>query len=394
MRILYSHRTRSADGQSVHIEALTQALSALGHDILICGPEGVRKAGSPPGRPAVAKGAAVRMPSSSAWPLGLKEGAEGAYSLLGALRLYRAAKRFRPDIIYERYNLYYHAGVWVSRMTKLPLLMEVNAPLAEERARHGDLSWRSVAHWSEGRLWRGADAVLPVSGVLQDTVMAKGVPSDRIHIVPNGVDDAALVPADPTSVIDQYGLEGRLVLGFVGFVREWHGVDRVLDWMATPKGAISTLLLVGDGPAAAVLRAKAHQLGISDKVIMTGTIPHAEIANHIAAFDVALQPAATPYASPLKLQEYMAQGRAILAPRQPNILETLSHGRTGWLFDPEADGALAAGLDALSSDADRRRQLGAAARDHLVAQDLTWAANARKVMSIAQTLLTPVNKGS
>ena len=384
MRILYSHRTRSADGQRVHIDALTGALARQGHEVLIVGPEGAHPAGAAPRALDAGAGGAP-----GGLPRALREGAEVAYGALAAARLVRAGRRFRPDVLYERYNLYHHAGQAARRALGVPWMLEVNAPLVAERTAHGvhgagGLALPAVARASEGALWRGADAVLPVTGVLADMVAARGVPAARVHVVPNGVDRTERSPGRAATRA-RLGVEGRLVLGFTGFVRDWHGVDAALRWL--PSRADAVLLLVGDGPHADALRALAASLGVADRLIVTGVVQREAVGDHVAAFDVALQPAATAYASPLKLQEYMIEARAVVGPDQPNIRETVTHGESALLVPPGDEAALHAALDRLAGDAGLRGRLGEAARALIGERDMTWAGNARRVTGIAEGLL-------
>ncbi len=375
MKFLYSHRTRSADGQWVHISALTNALAARGHDITMCGP---------------AQGAERRLDAgggkglASLLPAPVYECAEYGYSFAALQRLRRAAGQTAPDILYERYNLFFHAGVWLKRKLGLPMILEVNAPLAAERAAHGDLALKSLAAKSEAAIWRAADMVLPVTNALADYVRAAGVSEDRIEIIQNGVGDDFLSLADPSPVRARHQLADRLVLGFTGFVRDWHGVDRVIRFIAAHPRKDLHLLLVGDGPARAALETLARGLGVASQVTITGVVQREAMAAHVAAFDIALQPAVVEYASPLKLFEYMAQGKAILAPASANIREALRDGEDGLLFSQgEFENALSRAID----DVALRRRIGAAARETLLRRDFTWAGNARRVEAIALGLL-------
>src|SRR5262249_34768155 len=158
--------------------------------------------------------------------------------------------------------------------------------------------------------------------------------------------------------------------------------DHVIDFLARSGPAGPTLLIVGDGPARAELEARALRLGLADRVRFTGVVRREDIPRHVAAYDVALQPAATPYASPLKLFEYMALGRAIIAPIQPNICEILVDGDDALLFDPSVDGDFAAKTERLVNDAGLRRQLSAGALKTLITKDYTWSANAARVMTL------------
>lgn len=370
MKILYSHRIQSRDGQGVHLDALVAALRAAGHEVLVVGPPAYEQAGLGQENRLIAT---VRrlLPRFAA------ELAELAYSLPAYLRLARAARAFRPDAIYERYNLFYLSGAWLARKLRLPFLVEVNAPLAEERARFGGLALPGLARWSERFVWRRATRVLPVTEVLAGYVQAAGVPRARIAVIPNGIDLHEFPEPAPAPGGDP------LVLGFVGFVRDWHGLDAVVRGIAAWQGPPAlALLVVGEGPARAGLEALAGELGIAGRVRFTGLAQRDAVPGHIAAFDVALQPAAVPYASPLKVFEYMAAGRAIVAPDQANLREVLRDGETALLFDPARAGALWEAIGRLAADPALRARLGAAARAEVLARDLTWAGNARRVVAL------------
>ena len=373
MRILYSHRIQSHDGQGVHLDALVAALRAAGHEVLVVGPPGYAQAGLGGETPAIPR--VPRPPPGAGGAL-----AGLGYTVAGDLRLPRAARAFRPDVIYERANLFYLAGALLARRLRLPLLLEVNAPLAEERAAFGRLRLRRLAGWSERFVWRRADRVLPVTEVLAGMVAATGVPRERIVVVPNGIDlDDFPEPGAPTD-------RAPVVLGFVGFVRAWHGLAEVLRAMAADGDQQVALQVVGEGPALPALREMADTLGIGGRVAFLGLATREQVPRLIAGFDIALQPAAVAYASPLKIFEYMAAGRAIVAPDQPNIREVLEHGRTALLAPPGDVAALWAAVRRLAEDAALRRRLGAAARAEVIARDLTWAGNARRVAGMAGAL--------
>jgi len=175
------------------------------------------------------------------------------------------------------------------------------------------------------------------------------------------------------------------VLGFVGFVRDWHGLDAVLDGMAAPGAAPVLFHIIGDGPARPALQAQAATLGIAERVRFAGLVPHEQVPDVVAGFDIALQPRSVDYASPLKIFDYMAAGRAIVAPDQPNIREILEHERTALLFDPDRPRAMWQAIARLLGDAALRARLGAAALAELQARDYTWRANAARIVAWAQT---------
>jgi glycosyltransferase involved in cell wall biosynthesis len=373
MRILYSHRIQSRDGQSVHVEELVAALRSLGHEVLVVGP-GFYEQARFGGESRLVPWIRARLPSV------VGELAELAYNLPAWWRLRAAFRRFRPELIYERYNLYYLAGTWLARSSGVPLFLEVNAPLAEERARFGQLRLRWLAGALERFVWRSATKVLAVTGVLRQAVDAAGVLPDRIAVVPNGID-----PAQFCGLSARDAGEGPVVLGFVGFVRDWHGLDAVIAAMAAePGGPDLRLAVVGDGPARAALEQQAAALGVADRITFTGLQPREAIPRLVAGFDIALQPLVVSYASPLKIFEYMAAGRAIVAPDQPNIREVLRDGETAVLFDPAEVGAMWRAIRRLAGDVGLRQQLGEAARVEIARRDYTWRGNAARVVAWAE----------
>lgn len=317
---------------------------------------------------------------------------ELTYTLFAYRRLAAAVKSFKPHVLYERYNLFLLAGAMLKRRFGLPTLLEVNSPLVQERGHYDGLALKRLARWAEGTAWRQANVVLPVTEVLADHVRAYGVKDSAIRVIPNGINLAHFQHApSPDEAKATLGLTGRLVLGFTGFVRDWHGVDHVLRWMASPAAPHNAfLLVVGDGPARADLEALAHQTGLAGRVRFTGVVDRAEVPNYVAAFDVALQPAVVAYASPLKLMEYLVLGKAIVAPREPNLLEVLEHQRNAQMFDATNPAGLAEALSALCADAALRQRLGEGARATIDRLELTWAGNARKVEALAQALGAPV----
>ncbi|HBS34058.1 MAG TPA: glycosyltransferase WbuB [Parvularcula sp.] len=381
MRILYSHRTRSSDGQAVHIRSLTEALIRRGHDLAIVGPDEA----SPGERPLDA--AAGEGGLRELLPAPVYELAEIAYSAPAYLKLAARAKAFAPNVLYERYNLFFHAGVRLARQSGLPFLLEVNAPLAEERARHGKLALKSLAQASEASIWRAADRVLPVTRALGAYVEAAGVDPARIEVIPNGVEAAFLKEHDPRPVRARYGLDGKIVLGFTGFVRDWHGLDRIVAYLGERRRSDLAFLIVGDGDTRARLETQAAALGVRESVIFTGVVQREDVPAHLAAFDVALQPAVTAYASPLKLFEYMAAAKAIIAPDAPNIREVIGDDADAVLLREGDDAALFGALDALVADKARRQDLGGAARRTLLRRGFTWDANAGRVEALAHGLL-------
>jgi glycosyltransferase involved in cell wall biosynthesis len=374
LKILYHHRTASRDGQAVHIEEMASALRKRGCEVIMV---------EPPSTAIARFGAEAKGMANLRrfLPKALGELLEVGYNWLAYRRLKRAYLKHRPHVLYERHNLYLLAGKWLRRRFGLPYLLEVNSPLALTRSQHGGLGLPGLARRLEVSAWKAADVVLPVSGVLADMLVEQGVKRERIVVIPNGVDTAAFEAAPPRDEAKKrLDLDGHLVLGFTGFVRAWHGLDQVIDIIAEARRAELLLFVVGDGPACEALRQRARDRGVASQVRFAGLVERKDIPACLAAFDIALQPAAVPHASPLKLFEYLAAGCAVVAPRQPNLEEVLTDGENALLFSVNKAGALGEAIGRLIADSALRERLGANAKQLIVRGGYSWRRNADRVI--------------
>jgi glycosyltransferase involved in cell wall biosynthesis len=381
MKILYHHRTASKDGQSTHIEEIIRALRQIGHEVEVAAPE-VSDHSQTGGSGGWAGRLKPLLPSIA------YEALELLYNLIAYRRLATAIRKFRPDIIYERYNLYLLAGAWASRRFRIPRILEINAPMALERRQYGGLAMPAVADRAERFAWRSADSVLPVSDVLANYVAEVGVPRECITVVPNGVDPVLYDRLPGRRQAKQaLRLGDELVVGFTGFVREWDRLDRVVRWLASYEGPERPhLLVVGDGPARPGIEECAARAAVSDRVHFTGVIPRAAVPAAAAAFDIALQTALVPYASPLCLFEYLALGVATVAPDQPNHRELLTDGVDALLYDPDDPEGLERTLRRACADPATRHRVAEGGRQLIARRRLTWADHAITIGNIAGDL--------
>ena len=118
--------------------------------------------------------------------------------------------------------------------------------------------------------------------------------------------------------------------------------------------------------------------------LVDGMMDAVLVPAHVAAFDIALQPAVTAYASPLKLMEYLVMGKAVVAPDTPNIREILDHERNALLFSEGTPGALQQALTRACADGALRQRLAHEARATIDRLGLTWRANAARAVALGQ----------
>lgn len=386
MRILYHHRTQAEDGQAVHIRSLIEAFRAEGHEVY---EEALVRRTGPASSPEPGPTGSGAWSALGRLPRFARELAEYGYSVPARRRLIRAGGAFKAQLLYERYAFGNTSGVSAARRLGIPMVLEVNSPMVLELSKTRGLSFPRLANKTERWTFQEADRVCVVTRVLAEMLLEMGVAEERLFVTPNGVRPESYSNPDPVGARKSLGLEAVTgpVLGFVGYYRPWHRLDLVVDGLASSELIDAHLVLVGEGPAEEELRRQAQERGVADRVHFVGPRAHADIPGLLPAFDVGLVPAINPYASPLKLHEYMAAGLPSVAPDQPNLREVLTSGEEALLFEPGDPDGLCAALAALVGDADLRRRMGERARETLVKRDLTWRGNARRVLAAVEDLV-------
>jgi glycosyltransferase involved in cell wall biosynthesis len=389
MRFVYHHRTQGRGGEGVHIAHVVRALEADGHSVTLVSPPGVeplREAGTPPlDKSDVRVGGLGRFWRwvSRHWPQLGFEVLEIAYNAYAALRLRPLLRRAPGVVLYERYAFFLFLSTWLAKRRGMTVLLEVNEVAGVPRAR--GLVMEGLARRLERNTFRRADAVLAVSSFLADEVARRGARDGRVHVIPNAVDAVGAGAQDRARTRAALGLGTNTVIGFLGWFDRWDRLDLLVDVFATLHRARpeTHLLLVGDGPVAADVRAEVGRRGLQQAVTLTGPVPRRDVARHLAAMDIGVLPASNAFGSPIALFEMMAAGRAVVAPDLAPIRDVVEHGVTGWIV-PHADpDALRAALDHLAGSASLRDRLGVAGQA-LVAAEHTWAANARRIAEIAR----------
>lgn len=378
MRIIYHHRTRSTDAQRIHIREIANAFSELGHDVEIVSlvpteaeaQNAARDAGEPVWQKTVR-----RVPFAY-------ELVQLGYNAIGIPMLLWRVMQSKAAFIYERYSLFNFTGAVVAKLTGRPLILEVNSPFALEQSRDKQIRTTGFAAWTERVICNMAAKVIVVSTPLRDIMVNLGIDQHKLVVMPNGVSKQLLSERGCSqSLRSELGLAQKVVIGFVGWLRPWHGLELLIEAFASAElvKQDSAILIIGDGPAMPALRALVERLGLKDSVVFSGPLPHQRVPEYLNVVDIAVQPAANEYCCPMKILEYMALRKAIVAPRQPNICDLLREEEAA-LFEPGNEAQLGAMLRKLVTDAHLRRFLGDAAATALQTREYYWTANADRVL--------------
>jgi PEP-CTERM/exosortase A-associated glycosyltransferase len=316
-----------------------------------------------------------------------------------ASRLMEAAKSVKPDILHAHSPvLNAIAALRVGRKLGIPVVYEIRAFWEVAAVDHGTAKEWGVRYRltraMETYALRRVDAVTTICEGLRSDILARGIPQQKVTVIPNAVNIEDFNPgeAPEQQLARDLGLEGKVVLGFVGSFYAYEGLNvllQALPAMLKQKPDIR-VLLVGGGPEEKALRALAAQLGVAEKVIFTGRVPHADVQRYYNLIDVLVYPRLqmrlTDLVTPLKPLEAMAQGRLIVASDVGGHLELIDDGKTGVLFAAGNVEALASETLALLKAPERWHTLREAARN-FVEKERNWGGSVIRYKGIYNGLL-------
>lgn len=278
------------------------------------------------------------------------------WALMGALRtrLAEVVEKVQPDILHAHSPvLDAFPALAVGKAKDIPVVYEVRAFWEDAAvdlgtAREWGPRYR-LTRAMETRALRQADAVTTICEGLRKDMLQRGIPADKITVIPNAVDVSGFqfrTAADP-DVMQRYGLTADNTLGFAGSFYAYEGLGLLLQAMpqvlrAAPQVRV---LLLGGGPQEAQLRALSTQLGLDDVVHFVGRVPHADVARYCSAMDIMVFPRIsrrlTELVTPLKPLESMAMGKLVAASDVGGHRELIRDGYNGHLFPAGSAQALA-----------------------------------------------------
>jgi glycosyltransferase involved in cell wall biosynthesis len=292
-------------------------------------------------------------------------------------KLYRIietqVRKIKPDIILQKHSRYGQVGVRIGRKYQIPVFLDDITPIWEGE-QFGDRSLKPIARLIRKRIFSQAAGLIAVSPGMQIQLQSENIPENRIFLVPNGVDCALFDPDNTYIEIRQkFGLVGKIVVGYLGIFAEWHKLDLLIRTAALVTHSVPNIhfLLVGDNRDEK-LRDLAREQGVADHFTFVGSMPHGQVPIYLNAMDFCVIPSTLPYMSPMKIYEYMAMRKPVIAPTGNSIIETMVvPNKNGLLFEPGSENSLANAITTLATRPEMVRELGAEARK-LVENNYNW----------------------
>jgi glycosyltransferase involved in cell wall biosynthesis len=308
------------------------------------------------------------------------------------------ARQERPFVVHAASNHWNGlTAVETARRLGLPSVYEVRGLWEVTRASrnpdwHDSGMYRYIARM-EADAAAQATRVIAITGGLRDELIDRGVDEDKILLVPNGVDTERFVPLERDVELQrELGLEGKKVIGYIGSVLDYEGLDLLIRAAAELDRTRDDfhVLIVGDGAEKEAFEDLAEELGLLSRVVtFTGRVPHEDVERYYSLVDIAPFPRlplpVCELVSPLKPFEAMAMGKAVVASDVRALAEIVTDGENGLLHTKGDSADLVRALGVLLDDDALRVRLGESGRKW-VEQERDWRRLAKRVSDIYSSI--------
>ena len=348
MRILFysphpTHDIVSDVGYAIHQRQIIDAFRALGHEVnplILGGTDGNNLA---PKSQLNYKTSWVKKALKAIVPKVLWTSLNNALLRQHDLRAKRQLKQviesFHPDLIYERSEYLQDSGAIMAKQFGIKYYLEINAPLVEEmKAFEGYTLYESKAHSIERFKLQQANRIIVVSSALRDYLSERySIAQNTFLVQPNCIDpeQSKQINAHTAEQLIQFNMHHYKVIGFVGSMFPYHGVDQLIRAFAIVKQQYQAVVLciVGDGIVLSELKQMTIDLNLAQSVVFTGRVAHKEVLNYIAAMDICVMAKSNWYGSPVKLFEYGLMNKPIVAPNTSPVLDVMQNEQDALIVD-------------------------------------------------------------
>ena len=323
--------------------------------------------------------------------------------LRALLRLLAARLLRKPTVLYVRYHPFTPLPTVCARMLRIPSMLEVNGALDDfVEIWHPPKPVTSIVLKTIAPCLRAASTIIAVAEELADHVHEGfGIERDKLHVVDNGVNTALFKPLDTAECRKKLGLkEDARIVTFVGTLSVYQGLDTLLDaceQLAQAKEHDILTLIVGDGALRPDVEKTISEKNLQHCVTLVGRVPLENVPLYVCAGDVCVAPFAECVStaggfSPLKVYEYMACAKVVVASDFSCFSSVLSGGPCGLVTEPGNSTALTQAVLRLLENPAEAEQMGRRGRE-LVEERFTWDIATDKIVDIMAELTT-AKKGS
>jgi PEP-CTERM/exosortase A-associated glycosyltransferase len=320
-------------------------------------------------------------------------------------RLNEVVKIVKPDILHAHSPaLNALPALRVARSLNIPIVYEVRAFWEDAAVDHGTSKEWGVRYRLtralESYALKRVDAVTTICEGLRNDILGRGILPKKVTVIPNAVniENFNIGEEADLQLAEDLGLNNKILLGFIGSFYAYEGLNILLQ--ALPKMLAQNqdirILLVGGGPQESKLKTLAIQLGIENKVVFTGRVPHDQVQRYYNLIDILVYPRLkmrlTDLVTPLKPLEAMAQGKLLMASDVGGHLELIQDKKTGVIFKSDNPDALVTEALDLLSRHDRWPALRAAARNY-VETERNWPVSVARYKDVYGSLVNKEKLG-
>jgi len=308
---------------------------------------------------------------------------EVAFNLISLFRLKKAVKEAKAEMIYERYSLFLFISVWWAKKNNMPIVLEINDSCLVHRVRK--LHFISLAKKFERWIFKNATGLVFISSEFQRIAKQEFGEIAPSVVSPNAADLDAFILDDEKALAlrQKLNIDDKVVIGYVGAFVHWHGIDWFVDMIADKlkDNPEIVLLLIGDGVSYQPIKDRIAKSKVEDQVILTGRVNHDEVSTYLSAMDFGILPDSNNYGSPMKLFEFMAMAKGMVAPDFTPISEVVKDNETSWLFPANNRDVCIEKTLALSANKAEQKQVGLNARQY-IETERQWKHNAQQLLSL------------
>jgi glycosyltransferase involved in cell wall biosynthesis len=273
-----------------------------------------------------------------------------SYDLFLAVYLIYYCLFFKPDVIYVRKPGLIFSPALIAKFFGIIYIIEMNGLYKEDMlALHHNGVCTRLSNLIERLNYSLTDFFIAVTPEIKKGLsLYYGIPETKIEIIENGVNSSKFKIINRNEAIKLSGLKlSCRYVCFVGGLAPWHGVEYLIEASSLILNEVpdTRILIIGDGPMKYILREQVNNLGLSDYVIFTGNVPHEKIPFYINSSDICVAPFTVGRntktgLSPLKIYEYLACGKPVIASDLPGVRDIINKSHGGWLVEPQNARAL------------------------------------------------------